>query len=484
VYVHLPQGFSYTAWLDGLRRGRSFVTTGPMLFATLGGEQPGNQFSFDQGPAKLPLECEVISEQPLTFAEVVIDGLPTQTLRGKNEPRPEGGYLNVFKADITLDRSSWLAVRVWEDRPGGRFRFAHTAPWYVRIASKPRHLRREEREFLVRRVRDELERSRGVISAEGETEYRSALAHYESLPVREDVAAIQANGRPPRDEAELRGWLDNMVRHHRFTTDEIRAATGLDRDAIAAAMNRFDLRSAQAAGVPTDGPLLVLPYPGGRHPRAGFLDGAINPQRETKVSVFTPWADGGYVVVDVPEAVFTNLGLTYLAHTHVPTIWTKAGVNLPPLEWTRSEAGWEVQRTLPNGIVLGSHVVATQRAVRMEFRLKNGTDQPLTNLRVQMCVMLKGAIGFADQTNQNKVIEPPYVAAQSEDGRRWIITAWDPLHRGWANPPVPCLHSDPVLPDCGPGQTVQARGMLWFYEGDDLRGELKRLDATPWRSGE
>ena len=33
----------------------------------------------------------------------------------------------------------------------------------------------------------------------------------------------------------------------------------------------------------------MLPYPGGRHPRLGFLDGAIRPQRETKVSVFAPW---------------------------------------------------------------------------------------------------------------------------------------------------------------------------------------------------
>ncbi len=36
-------------------------------------------------------------------------------------------------------------------------------------------------------------------------------------------------------------------------------------------------------------PLLVRPYPGGRHPRIGFLEGAVEPQRETKVSVCSPW---------------------------------------------------------------------------------------------------------------------------------------------------------------------------------------------------
>jgi peptidoglycan/xylan/chitin deacetylase (PgdA/CDA1 family) len=40
---------------------------------------------------------------------------------------------------------------------------------------------------------------------------------------------------------------------------------------------------------------------------------------------------------------------------------------------------------------------------------------------------------------------------------------------------VPCIHSDPKLADCPPGETREARGWLWFYEGDDLRGELARL---------
>ena len=75
-----------------------------------------------------------------------------------------------------------------------------------------------------------------------------------------------------------------------------------------------------------DDPLRVLPYPGGRHPRTGFRDGAIRPQRETKASVFAPWPGGGYAVADVPEAVWFEPAekkpeLLYLAHTHVPTTW-------------------------------------------------------------------------------------------------------------------------------------------------------------------
>ena len=39
-----------------------------------------------------------------------------------------------------------------------------------------------------------------------------------------------------------------------------------------------------------------------------------------------------YVVVDIPEAIWSNLGLTFLAHTHVPTIWSKKNIELKKLE--------------------------------------------------------------------------------------------------------------------------------------------------------
>jgi len=41
VYVHLDGKLNADAWLKGLNAGRSFVTTGPMLFVTLDGREPG-----------------------------------------------------------------------------------------------------------------------------------------------------------------------------------------------------------------------------------------------------------------------------------------------------------------------------------------------------------------------------------------------------------------------------------------------------------
>lgn len=292
-----------------------------------------------------------------------------------------------------------------------------------------------------------------------------------------------SNSRPPRSDADLREWLQNMVWYHRFSTEEIRSATGFAESEISAALKRFDISEANRPKRPANAPLLVLPYPGGRHPRIGFLDGAVNPQRETKISAFTPWDEQSYVVADIPEAIWSNLGLTYLAHTHVPTIWTKQNIALEPLEWNRGSNGvLQITRKLPNGISFSGHVQPLQEGVLMELSLFNGTKSVLSDLRVQNCVMLKGANGFEAQTNSNKVFQSPYVACHDTSGERWIITAWEPCHHPWANAPVPCLHSDPKFPDCAPSETRRVRGWLSFYQGTNIQSEFQRLDARGWRT--
>src|SRR5262249_6555829 len=86
------------------------------------------------------------------------------------------------------------------------------------------------------------------------------------------------------------------------------------------------------------------------------------------------------------------------------------------------------------------------------------------------------------QTGTNKVHAAPYAAARSEDGRRWVIWAWEPHHRCWDNPPCPCIHSDPKFPDCAPGETKQLRGWLSFYQGDDVQADFRLLDQVGWRT--
>jgi len=298
----------------------------------------------------------------------------------------------------------------------------------------------------------------------------------------EGEVAHSDNFRRPANDDELKYWLKNMVWYHRFTNAEITAATGLTNEEIVTAMKKFDIRPDNRPEPDKNSSLVVLPYSGGRHPRIGFLEGAIDPQRETKFSVFTPWDRDSYVVIDVPEAIWSNLGLTYLAHTHIDTIWTKKGITLPKLEWKRRADGTlDIERELPNKIAFGVKVKPTKDAVRMEMWLRNGTNERLTDLRIQNCVMTKMAAGFQQQTNDNKLFKNPYTACRSGDGKRWIITAWENCHNPWGNEKCPCFHSDPKFPDLEPGQTGRLHGWLSFYEGTDIEKEFARIEATNWR---
>ncbi len=308
----------------------------------------------------------------------------------------------------------------------------------------------------------------------------SGLVSISSIQAAEDVP----NARRPTQESDLRSWLENMVWHHRYSDAQVRLATGMTIAEIQAAKSRLKITDESRPVSNNSTKLKVLPFPGGPHPRIGFLDGAIEPQRETKVSVFTPWQPkdenrADFVVVDVPEAIWSNLGLTYLAHTHVPTLWTKQNIELEKQEWeTYKNGSYFLKRILPNDIAFTSKVIPKRDHVSMEMTLTNGTDSVLSDLRVQNCVMLKFADGFAQQTRENKISHGPFIAVHDESKERWIITAWTPNHRAWGNDKCPCLHSDPIFPECQPGETVSVSGFLSFYEGTDIQAEFERLQKS------
>ena len=290
--------------------------------------------------------------------------------------------------------------------------------------------------------------------------------------------------RPLSTEEDKRYWLSNMIQDHGFDQWETRAATGLSIPEIKEAVDRYDLSRARGNQMK----MKIRPYPGGRHPRIAFRDGAMRPQRETKFSVFAPWKNGGYAVVDVPEAIWVKTGetreLLYLAHTHVPTMWSKRDQPLEPLEWVRSgESALSIERVLPNKAAFGARVELKQDIVHMDLWLKNGTEQTLTGLNVQNCVMLKELKGFAALNNENKVFKSPYAASRNESGDRWVVTGWERCNRPWANPNCPCLHADPQFPDCPPDRTVHLKGIVSFYQGKDIESEFQRLDSL-WRTAD
>ena len=273
--------------------------------------------------------------------------------------------------------------------------------------------------------------------------------------------------------ARLDAWLPNLVLDHRYTLDEVRLVTGLSRGALEPRIAA--LQAAPPAAAPA-GCIKIRPYPGGRHPRIGFLDGAIDPQRGTKVSLFPPWPDGGYVVLDLPEAIFSQLGLLFLAHTHVPTVWNDQNVTIENQDWREEPDGrltsaWR----LPNGVAFGAEVIARPAGGDFVLWLENGSTNALTGLRTQVCLMLKGAPGFNEQNQERKQYEKPLVVVRAQEGDRFLLLGFTHCIRTWGGEKCPCVHSDPVFPDAAPGQRVTVQGRLRFHTGPDVAAAKQRL---------
>jgi peptidoglycan/xylan/chitin deacetylase (PgdA/CDA1 family) len=376
-----------------------------------------------------------------------------------------GWTLEHFQRVVNQASPGKIVVLQFHGVPDVSHPWVHTPPELFR--EEMNYLKREG--FQVIALRDLVRYLPKIPPADSLQTFRQSSQPAPRFPLPVEVEATRN---------DLDYWLKSMLQDHGYSLEEAAATSGLPvAEVEREAARRGLIGSASASSAkrqPNDAPIRVLPYPGGRHPRIGFKDGAILPQRGTKASVFLPWESSGYAVVDVPEAIFSNLGLTYLAHTHIPSIWDVQNLWLDNLDWKREANGLSNSRTLPNQVAFGVRLTPSGRAVEMELWLKNDSAQDLTGLRVQVCVMLKGAPEFNRQTNDNKRLKAPIAVVRSEKGNRWILTAWERCGRVWGNAPCPCMHSDPVLPDCPAGQTVRVRGKLWFYDGKQIEEEIDR----------
>jgi peptidoglycan/xylan/chitin deacetylase (PgdA/CDA1 family) len=285
----------------------------------------------------------------------------------------------------------------------------------------------------------------------GDLERYVDLAHPPSDPLlsyRHPIAPAAKLLLPVEMEAtraRLPYWLGVMKRHH-YSDSEVAKVTGLPSSQLPQA-------EAVSGG--------ILPYPGGRHPRTGFLNGAIAPSRGTKASIFLPWDRASYVVVDVPEAIFASGRLIYLAHTHIPSIWDEQNRPIDNVDWRpTADGGLESAWELPDKVAFGASIRPVTGGADMELWIRNGSPEPLSKIRSQVCVMLAKARGFDAQTNANKTLSKTSAVAAGS-GRK-ILVEWEPVNRVWANPPCPCMHSDPGFADCPPGEVTRAKGKLRF----------------------
>lgn len=128
AYVKIDGDFSYEKWIDGIRKRRTFTTSGPLLFFSVNGKDIGSELDVKPG-TPLEIKAKVLSRYPVGNFQVISN---SEVLSGK--------HVDGRTAELTLtleaDQPRWFAVRCSTDENLNAVlskNTAHTSAIYVNV---------------------------------------------------------------------------------------------------------------------------------------------------------------------------------------------------------------------------------------------------------------------------------------------------------------------------------------------------------------
>ncbi len=185
AYVQLDGAFDYEKWIDGIRRGRTFTTSGPLLFLDVDGHTPGDTVSRDPGD-RVTVRARAVSRHPLGTVQVVSNGVII-----KEETTEE--TTAELTVELPVGESRWIVARA--SRGGGwnaieRTGIAHTSAVHVVVDGRVTFRRAAVDDWIMRmraHARD-IERRGRFATAEQRHEaigyVNEAARRYERLIIR------------------------------------------------------------------------------------------------------------------------------------------------------------------------------------------------------------------------------------------------------------------------------------------------------------
>lgn len=127
TYAYTGAGgtFSADAWYEAVRRGRTFVSNGPMLTLTVGDGMPGDEVNAGKD-AKVHVHAQVWAPESIgapKVLEIVAEG---KVIKSIDSPGPKQDKL-VADFEVPVSDSQWIAARTTSFNGA----VAHTTPVYV-----------------------------------------------------------------------------------------------------------------------------------------------------------------------------------------------------------------------------------------------------------------------------------------------------------------------------------------------------------------
>lgn len=150
TYVRVRGRLTFDAWLAGLKAGRTFGTTGPLIFLEVEGREPGDEIALEAGASpELRVQARVVSITPVDRLEILVNGQVAASVSGG-----EDRFRVEYSGRVSLPAGGWIAARAVG--PGSRYvsdsyAFAQTSPVYVVRDGRP-YVSAEDAGFLAQVV--------------------------------------------------------------------------------------------------------------------------------------------------------------------------------------------------------------------------------------------------------------------------------------------------------------------------------------------
>jgi hypothetical protein len=125
--------FTYQAWAEAVRAGRTTSTTGPLIDLQVEGRGLGETLTLPASGGSLEVRAEAGCFAPLGLLELVVDGEVVAAAQANGAKRV------TLSETVPITRTSWIAARCMgaDGHPGSHLA-AHTSPVYANVTGSPR----------------------------------------------------------------------------------------------------------------------------------------------------------------------------------------------------------------------------------------------------------------------------------------------------------------------------------------------------------
>ena len=132
VYVKSGAPLDYNQWIEAYRKGRSFVTTGPVVWLEVNGKEPGDVIEGEKDKLlKISIKAQASCQFGLDHLEIISMGQVIKKIDAK------GQKSITLEHEMNIDANTWVVAQVFGSKPPVKHaafslheQFACTSPVY------------------------------------------------------------------------------------------------------------------------------------------------------------------------------------------------------------------------------------------------------------------------------------------------------------------------------------------------------------------